>query len=124
MPAEWARLCRRKDLRVEGSDIYLEMSNQRRHRVTVEDTEDAYVISGIACGRAQALQLQHLPLMAWKRNRALQLVGFRIDKKQRLIGEAWVPKAGLTGEEFVLYVRAVAEECDRFEFMLTGADTE
>lgn len=33
-----------------------------------------------------------------------------------------MPKAGLTGAEFGAYVRAVAAECDRFEYQLTGKD--
>jgi hypothetical protein len=41
-----------------------------------------------------------------------------------LIAEAWIPKAGLTAEEFQLYVRTVALESDRFEYVLTGKDVE
>ena len=51
-----------------------------------------------------------------------ELVGFRIDARGRLIGEAWVPKAGVTSSEFTSYLRAVAAECDRFEYQLTGSD--
>ena len=61
---------------------------------------------------------------SWLRNRAISLVGFSIDKKRRLIGEAWVPKAGLTAEEFRLYVRKIASGCDRFEHQLTGEDKQ
>ena len=60
----------------------------------------------------------------WKRNRATQLVGFRIDDRSRLVAEAWVLKIGVTPEEFQLYVRTVAKESDRFEFLLTGRDVE
>jgi len=42
----------------------------------------------------------------------MQLVGFRLDQKGRLVGEAWVPKAGLSGDEFLLYVERV-ERCQR-----------
>ena len=58
------------------------------------------------------------------RNRTAALVGFRIDNRSRLVGEAWVSKSGLTTEEFELYVRNLAAECDRFEFVLTGRDAE
>jgi hypothetical protein len=40
------------------------------------------------------------------------------------VGEALVPKAGLSTQEFQLYVRTVAVEADRFEFVLTGRDRE
>ncbi|HEU5178897.1 MAG TPA: hypothetical protein VFU24_15710, partial [Burkholderiales bacterium] len=64
------------------------------------------------------------PLRAWRRNRSSQLVGFRVDQRGRLVGEAWVPKAGLSAQEFQVYVRRVAAECDRFEYLLTGAYSE
>lgn len=54
----------------------------------------------------------------------MQLVGFRLDQKGRLVGEAWVPKAGLSRDEFLLYVKRVADECDLFEYHLTGNDRE
>ena len=65
-----------------------------------------------------------LPIQVWLRNRATALVGFRIDSRGRLVGEALVPKAGLTAEEFQIYVRAVAVQCDRLEYLLTGRDQE
>ena len=45
-------------------------------------------------------------------------------RRGRVVAGAWVPKAGLTQEEFQLYVRAVAVESDRFEYRLTGRDNE
>jgi hypothetical protein len=42
-------------------------------------------------------------------------VGFKIDGRGRLVGEAWVPPAGLNREEWSVYVRAVARACDRVE---------
>ena len=41
-----------------------------------------------------------------------------------MLGEAWVPSAGLTAEEFRVYVHTVAAESDRFEQQLTGLDKE
>ena len=64
------------------------------------------------------------PLRPWRYNRAAQLVNFRIDTRGRVCAEGWVPKAGLTAEEFQLVLRRVADESDRFEFMLTGKDIE
>ena len=51
-------------------------------------------------------------------------MGFRIDHRGRVVGEAWVPKAGLSAAEFQLYLRTAAVECDRFEYVLTGRDAE
>jgi hypothetical protein len=58
----------------------------------------------------------------WRRNRGTELVGFHIDRRRRLMGVTWVPKAGLAEAEFQLCVRTLATECDRYEFELTGQD--
>ncbi len=59
---------------------------------------------------------------AWKRNRFSDLIGFKIDGRGRLVGEAWVPVAGLDAEEWALYVGTVARTCDRVEYLLSGRD--
>lgn len=63
-------------------------------------------------------------LDAWQRNRAVKLVGFRVDARGRLVAEARVPKHGLTPDEFRTYVSAVATEADRLELILTGKDIQ
>jgi len=59
---------------------------------------------------------------AWARNRLSDLVGFTVDSHGRLIGETWIPIAGLTPEELKLYLRELARVCDWHEFRLTGQD--
>ncbi len=124
MAAEWGRLCRAKDLEVEEHYIDVRCSGERRQRIAVEDHGEAYVISAFVVRQAVVASLPDLPIQAWLRNRALMLVGFRIDRQNRLVGEAWIPKVGLVAEEFQLYVRTLATECDRFEYALTGKDVE
>ena len=124
MTDNWARLCRAKDLTVDGVNVDVRFGDERRHRVTIEDRNEEYLISAIVVRQALAAAIPELPLWSWIRNRATQLVGFRIDQQGRLRAEAWVPKAGLTAEEFQLYVRKVAAESDRFEYLLTGRDIE
>lgn len=124
MAADWRRLCRATDLEVDESYVDVKFSGERRHRVAVEDKGDAYVISAFVVRQAVVASLPDLPIQAWLRNRALMLVGFRIDRQHRLVGEAWIPKVGLVAEEFQLYVRMLATECDRFEYALTGKDVE
>ncbi len=124
MAADWGRLCRAKDFEVDESYIEVKCSGERRQRVAVEDQGDAYMISAFVVRQAVAASHPDFPIQAWLRNRALMLVGFRIDRQNRLVGEAWIPKAGLVAEEFQLYVRMLATECDRFEYALTGKDVE
>lgn len=124
MAADWGRFCRAKDLEIDEPYIAVKCSGERRQRVAVEDRGDAYMISAFVVRQAVVASLPDVPIQAWLRNRALVLVGFRIDRQGRLMGEAWIPKVGLEAEEFQLYVRMLATECDRFEYALTGRDIE
>jgi hypothetical protein len=124
MAADWVRMCRVKDLAVDEPNIEVAFEKGRRHRVTVYDEGHSYKVRAFVTRRAVVESLQDLPIQVWVRNRATQLVGFRIDPQSRLVAEAWIPKPGLTAEEFQLYVRAVATESDRLEYALTGRDAE
>jgi hypothetical protein len=118
------RLCRAKDLAIDGDHVEVKLKDDRHHRVSVADDADAYQLSAIVVRKARVQSLPGLPVRVWLRNRSTQLVGFRIDHRCRLVAEAWIPKIDLTAEEFQLYVRTVATECDRFEYLLTGKDVE
>lgn len=124
MAADWVRFCRGKDFTIEEPHVDVGLDDGRRHRVTVEDQPNAYQLMGIVVRQGIVATFPDAPIQAWLRNRATMLVGFRIDRQRRLIAEAWMPKAGLTADEFQLYLRRLAAECDRFEYVLTGRDIE
>ncbi|WP_441286821.1 YbjN domain-containing protein [Sorangium sp. KYC3313] len=124
MAREWTRLCKGAGFAIDGDEIEVRFADERHHRVRVDDEGDAFRVVGVVAQRAEVQRQENLALRAWRRNRSTQLVGFRLDDRGRLVGESWVPKAGLSGEEFAAYVRQVAAECDRFEYLLTGKDTE
>jgi hypothetical protein len=124
MAADWARLCRSEGFAIEGEDIHVTLAAGRHQRVSVADQGTSYELRSIVARPSIVDAIQDAPLRAWKRNRSALLVGFRIDRRGRLVGQAWIPKAGITAEEFQTYVRRVATESDRFEYMLTGADNE
>jgi hypothetical protein len=124
MAREWTRLCKGAGFAIDGDEIEVRFADERHQRVRVDDEGDAFRVVGVVAQRAEVQQQEKIALRAWRRNRSTQLVGFRRDDRGRLVGESWVPKAGLSGEEFATYVRQVAAECDRFEYLLTGKDTE
>jgi hypothetical protein len=107
---------------MDGDFVEVIFANERRQGVRIEDQTDAYRVFSVAAKADKLNNLSNPALVAWERNRSLSLMGFRVDERGRMIGEAWLPKIGLTAEEFQLYVRTVALECDRFEFKLTGRD--
>jgi hypothetical protein len=124
MSVNWTELCRAKDIRVEKDGVDVTFTDQRRHRVFIMEEPQQYQLSAFVVRQAKVAELEDLHLDAWLRNRSSSLVGFRMDSRGRLVGEAWLPKAGLTKQEFEVYVRTLAAECDRLEFVLTGRDVE
>ena len=125
MASNWREFCRRRDeLSVDGDGVVVSFESQRRHRLDVRETDQTYVLTGVVARQGVLADVPDAALSAWKRNRSTQLVGFRIDRRGRLVGEAWIPKAGLERDEFLLYVMRVATECDLFEYHLTGKDRE
>jgi hypothetical protein len=125
MKPDWAPLCRAPDMRVEETTVIVMFPDERKHRVAVTEQDDEYLLAAVVARAAVVRDAgEGVALTAWLRNRAVSLVGFRIDEKERLVCEALVPKAGLTAEEFQLHLRMVAIEADRFEYALTGRDAE
>ncbi|MEZ4222321.1 MAG: YbjN domain-containing protein [Polyangiaceae bacterium] len=124
MADDWVRLCRGREFDLSPPEICVHFADGRAHRVQVEERLDAYHLSAVVVRRAVVESLPDLPIKIWRRNRESTLVTYRIDQKRRLVGEAWVPRAGVTPEEMQLYVRTLAEECDRLEYLLTGKDRE
>ena len=124
MDAEWRRFCDSSQLTVNGQVVDVAVDDSRRHRVEIAESETEYLFSAVVARRAIVVKLPDAALQAWVRNRAVSLIGFRIDARGRLLAEAWAPKAGITAAEFQVYLRAIAMEADRFEYALTGRDVE
>jgi hypothetical protein len=119
---DWKNLCHGKGIAIEEDGVVITFSNGRKQKVEVRDSADTYELFGVVAKPGILEKISDVPLLAWRKNRGSQLVGFRVDKKGRLVGEAWVPKIGLEVEEFQLYLHCVAAECDHFEYLLTGTD--
>lgn len=122
MVADWRNYCRANNFDVEGNSVLVDLPGSRVQRVSIHDEQDVYLLTSIVARAAVIAEIDSLPFQVWERNHGTELLGFKIDARGRLIGEAWVSKAGLTGSEFTTYLHAVASECDRFEYQLTGLD--
>ena len=122
---DWRQWCRGSNgFAVDGEKVEVSLGDERRHRISIHETADTLELTGIVAHLASIDSIPDVPLRAWRRNRGMQLVGFRVDYKDRLVGEAWVPKAGLKREEFLFYLKKVAAECNLFEYNLTGKNRE
>lgn len=120
---DWRRLTEEAGLVLTGDAIDVHFHDGRRQQVLVEDTSPMLLrVWSVAARPAMLRRLDDPDVYAWRRNRQSDLVGFKIDARGRLIGEAWVPTDGLDAGEWDLYVRTVARACDRVEYLLSGRD--
>ncbi|APV51642.1 hypothetical protein BWI17_19260 [Betaproteobacteria bacterium GR16-43] len=124
MAASWKSLSANPAFRVERNGLTVQLGGARRHRVTVEDGQDAFVLRSVVLNRSRFAQVRVPSTRIWEMNRALTLVGFRIDAEERLIGEARIPKVGITAQEFQAVATNLAAECDRYERIFTNLDQE
>jgi hypothetical protein len=122
---EWRDFCvGAPDVAPNDAGVTVKFSNGRVQRIAVRSGDGAIELRSIVVRRSVTDQIDDVVLMAWERNRASSLVGFRVDDRGRLVGECWVPMAGLTRDEFLFFVRSTAAACDLFEFQLTARDRE
>ena len=125
MSGEWRRLSREAGLRVYGDAIEVGFADGRRQAVLVDERGERGIrIWSVAAPPRVVRDLGDPLLHVWRRNRLTELVGFSIDGRGRIIGEAWVPGSGVTVDEWDFYVRELARVSDRVEYALTGSDEE
>ncbi len=99
----------------------------RTQRVLLEVAGADYLFTSVVLGRMAVTKRRkrwnELALLAWQRNADQQLVTFAFDRNDRLVGLIRHPMDTLDLEELELYVNSLAWDCDRFEYLLSGEDT-
>lgn len=123
MATEWRSMCDTR-MTVDNDDVIVKFDNGRQHRVRVVEKDDTLEIHATVAKPGAVGDIRELPQRIWLHNRAAQLVSFRRDTRGRVVAHGWLPKAGLTAEEFRLVIQRVAAGSDRLEFLLTGRDVE
>jgi hypothetical protein len=123
MGAEWRGLSSRAGLAVDDTSVKVTFRDQRRQTITIDPEVDGSIrLWTVVAWPAEMRKLASPFLMAWRRNRLSELVGFAIDRRGRLVGEAFVPAKSLSLDEWEFQVRSVAEASDRLQYLLTGKD--
>ncbi|MEN9579656.1 MAG: hypothetical protein RJA70_2665 [Pseudomonadota bacterium] len=125
MSPDLRALCSTAGLSIEEGDSHIaEFKDGRKHEVYFDEVSaDTLRVWGFVAKKQVVESVPRVAITAWQRNRGTRLVGFHIDSRQRLVGSARLPREGLEADELEVYVRAVAVECDRFEYLLTGRDS-
>lgn len=125
MSADWRALSRRSGLKPVGTELRVKLHGERGQVVNVEEVDsESLRLWSITAKPGAVNQLREPKLAAWNRNRLTELVGFYVDRRGRMVGESWIPIAGLTPSEWKFAVYNLARTCDRFEYLLTGRDEE
>lgn len=124
MGAEWASRCAGEGIKLLEDGMVEVSLGQRRHIVQIVDEGLALRLTARVARPAAVRALEELPLRLALRNRTVPVVGFHLDARGAVVGEARVSKAGLSPEELRFVLRRAAVECDRLEFELTGEDLE
>jgi hypothetical protein len=121
---DWRELSKVAGFEVEGDRVRISVG--ARWQVVRVETDEGGVRLWSTVARARQVDELRPDIInrIGEQNRLSELMGFRIDRRGRLIGEAWVPAAGLKADEWDFYVGTLAEACDRLEFVLTGKDRE
>ena len=112
-------------LEIEGDVIHATLgASNRRQSVRLGRDGDDYVLSSVVIGevKLRSKARRQLLLRIWSQNNVSELVSFGIDSRRRLIGQCRHPVAHLDPQELQLYILALARECDRLEWVLTGDD--
>ena len=108
-----------------GSEIIVN-ADGRRQSITFERRDELYVLTSVVLSATEVTsnvrRWRELARLAWQRNAEQELVTFGFDKKERLIGQIQHPERYLDREEVEVYIEALARECDRFEYLLSGQD--
>ena len=124
MKIDWREFCQATGFTPCDGGVEVRFDNGRSQKVVVEDHSDAFLVRSRVARAALVSEMPDAAMRAWIRNRSVVLVGFRVNERDHIVGEAWVPKTGLTPAEFQFMLRHLAMECDRFEFQMTGQDRE
>ena len=112
---------------MQGADIVVNMTTYGRgQRIRVSREGRQYVFSTLVLGAAAAgltpESRRDLAIRVWTRNAKTELVNFMFDQADRLVGEIRHLADHLDAAELAIYLRVLAAEGDRFEYVLTGKD--
>ena len=108
----------------DGRRVRISFSrNGRSQRVRLAQRKNRYVFSSVVAHVSAVNEdRRSLAFRLWRRNALKAVVTFTIDRRDRVIGLIDQPIESVHPKELKFYLETLARECDRFEYILTGAD--
>ena len=110
--------------RRNGRRVQISFSrNGRSQGVLLAQRRDRYVFSSVVAPVGAVKEdRRSLEFRLWRRNALKAVVTFTIDRRDRVIGLIDQPIESVHPKELKFYLETLARECDRLEYILTGAD--
>ena len=111
-----------------GNYVQVKVDRHRRtQRVHLAKHHSLYQLTSVVAmvhavvgdNPAERRQLQR---RIWTRNALKPLVNFRIDGRDRIVGSISIPVGQESLAVLEFYLKNLARDCDRFEYILTGQD--
>ncbi len=112
---------------VDGAVVEVPMARTaRKHRIDLCEADGLYVLRTQASGSSafahSKKEARRLSYRSWHWIALSELVDFLVKERGRLIGTIEQPKGSADDLELRMYVEALARECDRAEYVVTGRD--
>jgi hypothetical protein len=111
-------------LSYKSGEATISLPNGRAHIVYIRRASDKYVMTSRVIGSTKAGNIAPADLarLIWTRNRATDVVEFTLDETGRLVGRIEQVAERLNHTDLEFFLTALAQECDRLEYLLTGRD--
>ena len=110
----------------DGNRVRISLAQGGRSQILrLSRRRDRYIFSSVVA-RARAIDegRRSLAFRIWRRNALKPVVTFTVDRRERVIGLIDQPIESVHSKELKFYLETLARECDRFEYILTGADRQ
>jgi transglutaminase-like putative cysteine protease len=111
-------------LAYKSGEATVSFPDGRAQIIHVRRIGDSYLLTSRVIGSTKVANMgsADLACQIWSRNRATDVVEFALDESGRLVGRIEQVAETLNRNELEFYLTALAQECDRFEYLLTGRD--
>ena len=111
-------------LAYKGGEAVVSFPDGRTQTIRVRRAGDSYLLTSRVVGSTRVANMEPVDLACqiWSRNRVTDVVEFALDESGRLIGRIEQVAETLNRNELEFYLTALAQECDRFGYLLTGRD--
>ena len=111
-------------LAYQDGEALVSFPDGRMQTIYVRRAGDSYLLTSRVIGSTKVANMEptDLACQIWSRNRVTDVVEFTLDESGRLIGRIEQVAETLNRNELEFYLIALAQECDRLEYLLTGRD--